>query len=83
VPKSINATFCCPIFPRAIKYSVLLRRGKINKRYEDIVKSMDLRIPDKKFVCVDYPGIVESHDAMLQTLGGTSKVSQVKHIYTN
>jgi len=39
---------------------------------------MDLRISEKKFVCVDYPGIVQNHTAMLQTLGGASKVTKVR-----
>jgi len=38
---------------------------------------MDLRIPEKKFVCIDYPGIVQNHDAVLQTLGGAAKVTKV------
>jgi len=38
---------------------------------------MDLRISDTKYVCVDYPGIVQNHDAMLHTLGGASKVTKV------
>ena len=40
--------------------------------------TMDLRISEKKFVCVDYPGIVQNHTAMLQTLGGASKVTKVR-----
>jgi len=38
---------------------------------------MDFRISVKRFVCIDYPGIVENHNAMLQTLGGTAKVTKV------
>ena len=38
---------------------------------------MELRISEKKFVCVDYPGIVQNQDAMLQTLGGTAEVTKV------
>jgi len=38
---------------------------------------MEFRIPEKKFVCVDYPGIVQNHVAMLQTLGGAAKVNAV------
>ena len=38
---------------------------------------MDLHISQKKMVCIDYPGIVQNHDAMLQTLGGAAKVSNV------
>jgi len=38
---------------------------------------MDLRISEKKFICVDYPAIVQNHEAMLQTLGGTAKVTEV------
>lgn len=41
------------------------------------IKIMELRISEKKFVCVDYPGIVQNHDAMLQTLGGAAKVTAV------
>ena len=39
---------------------------------------MDLRIPEKKFVCVDYPAIVRNHEAMLNTLGGVAKVTEVR-----
>ena len=38
---------------------------------------MDLRISEKKFVCVDYPGIVQNQDAVLQTLGGTAEITKV------
>jgi len=38
---------------------------------------MDLRVSEKKFMCVDYPGIVKNHEAMLQTLGGTANVTKV------
>ena len=38
---------------------------------------MDLRIPERKFVCIDYPAIVQNHEVMLQTLGGPSAVTKV------
>lgn len=37
---------------------------------------MNLQISEKKFVCVDYPGIVQNHKAMLETLGGAAKVAK-------
>ena len=44
---------------------------------------MDLRIPEKKFVCVDYPAIVRNHEAMLNTLGGVAKVTEVRRRSTD
>jgi len=38
---------------------------------------MNLQISEKKYVCVDYPGIVQNHKAMLQTLGGAANVAKV------
>lgn len=36
----------------------------------------------KKFVCVEYPGIVKNVDKMLETLGGRETISEVIFFYT-
>jgi len=51
--------------------------AKVNKIVCAYLLVMDLRISEKRFVCVDYPGIVQNRDAMLQTLGGAAEVSKV------
>lgn len=35
----------------------------------------------KKFVCVEYPGIVKNVDKMLETLGGRETLSEVIFLY--
>lgn len=39
---------------------------------------MDITNLQNKIVCVEYPAIVKSHTAMLETLGGLNTISQVK-----
>jgi len=53
-----------------------VEKGRQNK-IKKTIRIMELRISEKKFVCVDYPAIVQNHDAMLQTLGGAAKVTAV------
>ena len=38
---------------------------------------MELEIPNRRFVCVDYPAIVQDTKKMLKTLGGEKAVSKV------
>ena len=41
---------------------------------------MELKIPDKKMFCLDYPGIIVNPDKALQTLGG---LRNLKHVRKN
>jgi len=67
----------------SIQYSMLSIRGRSKQTLRKARYMMNLRISQKKFVCVDYPGIVENHDAMLQTLGGAAKVTAVTQHFSH
>jgi Tau95 Triple barrel domain len=41
---------------------------------------MELTIPKVKFVCIDYPAIVNNADNMLRTLGNEKHISKVINI---
>lgn len=41
---------------------------------------MELVIPDKSFICIDYPGDVDNIDKAIDTLGGLKVLHKVLNI---